>query len=326
MSQSILNLMLSNLDDSSEKSEHSETKSIFDGFELVNNQCDGNCNKKMKSILQHAANLIQLKDRQIDNLIMALNRSPEIKNSHETKNDDMEDGEKPKADEDVNIADVVLKYEDKLKEANTLLEESFSLVKSLEIQKEQLETQLAEKITENDIFIKNYEAKQAKETGHQEGQDQGNNKIANQVEIIFSNRSAEIVQVSNDIAGTGWMIISRHEMVNEQLTPTLEVNIDIVSDIVNGQQHELYIHRLHKDGSSSFAHYDNFILYKEDFSKLKFSDLSRPVQIYKIAGMDSLRSSIPIRGDFTVLSYSRFIEKFTPNCIFVQFMVREKQS
>ncbi|XP_023037645.1 uncharacterized protein LOC111519815 [Drosophila willistoni] len=317
MDQAILNLMLSNVDGCTEDSSL-ETNSIIDEFELLNTQCEGNCYQKLKSILQQAGKLIKLKDQQIDNHVKTIstlsmkcleihkdymdqlkesmapsNETNETLNSHETLRNQLV--EQTKAREDQlnalleesnkkveNLIAQLSETESKLKEANTFLQESNEKVKMLETEKQQM----ASKINEYEILIKNNET-----------------KIMNSEykSIVYvTGRGDQMVTINNDIAGPGWIVIKRSERQRGSLKKTIDVDSSWVYSFIKDQPHELYIHLVYKDGTTSFAHYDDFALHVLNGSS-----------VYKIKSMGALRSSLTIGGDYCGLALESISDTFT---------------
>ncbi|XP_023036944.1 uncharacterized protein LOC111519594 [Drosophila willistoni] len=331
MDQAILNLMLSNVDGSTEDSS-SETNSIIDEFELLNTQCEGNCYQKLKSILQQAGKLIKLKDQQIDNHVKTIStlsmKCLEI-NKHYMENQMAEKNkevsqlvkesmapsnetnetlkeqlrnqlvDQTKAREDQlnalleesnkkveNLIAQLSEAESKLKEANTFLQECNEKVKMLEIEKQQMENKLTSKINEYEILIKSTET-----------------KIMNSEykSIVYvTGRGDQMVTINNDITGPGWIVIKRSERQGGSLKKIIDVESSWVYSFIKDQPHELYIHLVYKDGTTSFAHYDDFALHVLNGSS-----------VYKIKSMGALRTSLTIGGDFCGRSLESISDTFT---------------
>ncbi|XP_046865587.1 protein Hook homolog 1-like [Drosophila willistoni] len=367
MDQAILNLMLSNMDGSTEDSS-SETNSIIDEFELMNTQSKGNCCQKLKSILQQAGKLIKLKDeqieskdQQIDNHVKTIstlsikcleihkhymenqmaeknkevsqilskypdqlkesmapsNETNEALNSHETIKEQLRDqlADQAKAREDQlnalleesnkkveNLIAQLSEAESKLKEANTFLQESNEKVKMLEIEKQQMENKLTLKINEYEILIKNNETKIKN----------SDNKEHKSIIHVTGWRSQKVT-INNDIAGPSWIVIKRSERQSGSLKKTIDVDSSWVYDLTKDHPHELYIHLVYKDGTTSFAHYDEFALHDWNGS------------VYKIKSMGALRTSMAIVGDFCGKSVDNFWITFESECTLIcTFMVRQR--
>ncbi|XP_023036892.1 uncharacterized protein LOC111519585 [Drosophila willistoni] len=334
MDQTILNLLLSNLDACQEDSA-SETSSIISGFESMSIQCEGNCNEKVKAILQQAADAIKFKDWQIDNLIMALKRNTGVKNSSEN---DVSGVEQKKTDKDKNIEEIILRYENQLKEALTLLKESSLLLKNCETQKQQLRDELAERtkvVSElkeaNALLKESNEKVRSLELQNQKVEqqlatkitaidvqilnfEQDKTKYPDQIEVLCGSYGPQLFQVSNDIVGAGWLIIWRMAMLNGTMKTNVNVNERIVQTIVNSQRHELYIYKVEEDGRTSYAHFDNF--------RLRHGGIG---DWFCIQSLDLLSSSIKVCGSLVNTIYSKMIQGFTSRCILYQLMIREKQ-
>ncbi|XP_023036947.1 uncharacterized protein LOC111519597 [Drosophila willistoni] len=276
------NRTVANLEVSSEesKTDESEISLIVDGFDLINVQCEGNCYQKIRSILQQAANTIKLKDRQIDNLIMALN-----------KNSD-----------DKSYTEITLKYDNQLKEANTLLQESFSLIKSLEAQNQQVEDRLAAAVNENDVLIKSYEMK-IKELEEKIK----TNETAVKERKRFLWYSDRTLVIENDIAGPGWIVICRYgrfpgqtHMDDRGLFETL--------------QYEVYIDRVHTNGGTSYAHFDNF-------ERLSRNNISEQL----VKSLTLISSSIKIdMGSISKMTLDELNTQFSKDCKSYTLMVKPK--
>ncbi|XP_023036946.1 myosin-2 heavy chain-like [Drosophila willistoni] len=302
MDHAILNLMFSSLDGSSEESA-SETNSVIEGFDFLNTPCEGKCWQKVKSILTQAANAIRMKDRQIDNLILlALNKYPDFKNFHE------QPSLKPtKVDAEKNILDFVSKYQDHQKKVNkenenemsiqhekeelevqstqqaksideqlnALLEESNEKVKSLEMQKQEVENQLAEmqqkqlsekeQMSAKDILIMDYKKKIMEledkvKTNDNAVKKHEKEKVQTQLAtiIIDSFKYSINLKIENNLAGPGWLVVYC-KVLNEP-SKTVFVEPRIVFELLKTQRHELYIHGVYANGKFHYAHWDEFSL------------------------------------------------------------------
>ncbi|XP_068144059.1 myosin heavy chain, non-muscle-like [Drosophila tropicalis] len=334
MDQTILNLLLSNLDACQEDSA-SETSSIISGFDSMNIRCQGNCYQKVKAILQQAADAIKFKDWQIDNLIMALKRNTDVKISSENN---VSGVEQKKTDKDKNIEEIILRYENQLKEALALLKESSLMLKNCETQKQQLKDELAEKTKvvsqlkeANALSKESNERVRSLEIQEHKLEQQLATKITaidvqiinfeqdkkiypDQTEVFCGRYGPHLFQVSNDIVGPGWLIIWRMAMVNGALKTNVNVKHEIVQSIVNSQRHELYIYKVDEEGRTSYAHFDNFSLY------------ASPHSFYYVKSLDLLSSSIKVCGSLVNTQYSTMINGFNSNnkCVLYQLMIREK--
>ncbi|XP_023036945.2 uncharacterized protein LOC111519595 [Drosophila willistoni] len=332
MDETIINLMLRNLDGSLEDCE--SNKKMDSIIELIDIRCEGDCNLKVKSLLQQAVKTIKLKDSQIelkdslikakdgqiDSLIMALNKKSDMNDSIENKRDIPLHLEETESDEDKNIADIVSRYKTKLEEANKLLQESFSLVKSNEIQNLQLEEQLAAKTFEHDLQIKSYESK-IKELENKiriEGEDSKEEKPT-QVEIFFALHKPQVFQIENKISGSGWLIITQFKMDNGSWTKKIIVPSKFVYDIVKDQPTEFYIHIVRADGTVHYAHYKNFCCYYKVSNDYRDDN-------YRIRSMELLNSSMKIYGSFEGRTFKDIAESFNHNCVFYQLMIRKMQN
>ncbi|XP_068143899.1 angiopoietin-2-like [Drosophila tropicalis] len=402
MDQAILNLMLSNVDASPEDPS-SETSSIIDGFELMNTQCEGNCYQKLKSLLQHAAKLIKLKDQQIDNHVRTISTlsmkcldiqkhymenqmaekgkeisdlvskyAEQLKEANAPSNKTNESLEIPKEQLENQLADQTRAREDelnalfeeskkkvesliaqlseaeiKLKEANTFLEESHEKLKMLEVEKQKMENKLTSKIKENEILIKNYQTKIEKqkntflEESHEKlkmlevEKQKMENKLTSKIkenEILIKNYQTKIeklenkeyksllheanyypttVTINNDIAGPGWLVIQRRELQYGSLKTTINIASNMVYSLTKDQPHELYIHLKKKDGSTSFAHFDNFQVEEDKKDKIK--------------SLGAVRTSMAVVGDFRGSSIEVIMNIFCySDCIACTLMIRQK--
>ncbi|XP_023036912.2 uncharacterized protein LOC6652501 isoform X3 [Drosophila willistoni] len=320
MDQAILNLMSPNMDGSPEDSS-SETNSIINEFELLNTQCEGNCYKKVKSILQQAGKLIKLKDQQIDNHLKTIStlsmKCLEIHKHYmenqvqEQPRDQLADQAKAREDQlnalleesNKKVESLIAQLseaESKLKEANTFLPESNKKVKMLEIEKQQMENKLTSKINEYEILIKNNETK------IKNLEDKEYKSI-----IHLTGLRPVTVTINNDIAGPGWIVIRRSERQSGSLKNTISVRSCWVYDLTKDHPHELYIHLVYKDGTTSFAHYDEFALHDWNGS------------VYKIKSMGALRTSLTIGGDFCGRTLESLSDTFTFHTSYT-LMIRSK--
>ncbi|XP_046865599.1 uncharacterized protein LOC124459872 [Drosophila willistoni] len=326
--KTILNLMLSKL---SWLSEESEINSII---ELLDIHCEGNCKQKVKSVLKEAANSnelkdrqIELKDRQIDGLITTLSSKFDINFSGGSKPSIFSDLEQTKTKNEEIMAQIISKYKDELKNANTLLDESFSLIKSFETQKQQFELQ-----------IKSYEAKikelEDKISAENEAvEDHDKESHPDEVEIFFANYCSKMFKIENSLAGPGWLIILNLNKLNNGLwEENIIVPLHLIYELVVNRPHELYIHCVRTDKSTFYAHYDNLTLGKKKSDDAVNShscdddndDDDDEDEKYFIESMHLYKSSVKIYGDFKGQSIAEFIASFVKQCTNYQLMIREK--
>ncbi|XP_023033367.1 uncharacterized protein LOC111519022 [Drosophila willistoni] len=294
MDKSILNLMLSNVEGSSEDP-ISETNSVCDGFEFMGiNECKENCYRKIKPILQQAAQTIKLKDRQINNLInLALKNYPESKNLLQTESSEANK-------EEINVLTIVSNNENQVKDENG---------KSPEVTNPETDNHLDEK----DVIIKLYQTKIKQledEIKTMSKKLKGRvDKYPNKM-VFRTNFDVPILcTIENDVAGPGWIVIQRYEMCEGELKEIILLGSKFLHDLMKDQLYELYIHVVNEDGSTSYAHYDNF----------KIDPNSQT-----ITSLGSLKTSMEISGNFIGKPHADIYKYFGHKSIKFQLMIRQK--
>ncbi|XP_068144212.1 tropomyosin Lep s 1.0101-like [Drosophila tropicalis] len=330
MVENIMNLDLVSQDTSSEDS---DTNATTDGFEVVSTDSDENNYQKVKSVLRKANKKIKMKDNQIDNLIMALNKSPNLNKFLENNPKYLLDTEKTTS-EQLQTTNTLLEsalsllkslegqnhelkerlerldsIKAELNQARTLLDMSEEKVDNLEAEKQEVEDQLATK----DEVIQNYESKMKKYKIDLEGQDEEIHP--KKLVVRVAGFPPKVFDMENKVAGPGWKIVRR--FTNK--TGTLEMDIDVCKDFVaaltDEKQHQLYVYMVNEDETASYALYDNFSLHP----------WSEIVRNWLIKSMDLLDTSMNLSGSFEGKTLQHLDESFVHECTLYQLMIREKQ-
>ncbi|XP_023036982.1 angiopoietin-2-like [Drosophila willistoni] len=314
-------------------SEGSETNATTEGFEVLSTESNENNYQKVKSILDKASKIIKSKDNQIDNLITALNKSPDLKKILENSPRDLSDTEKITSDQ-LQVTTALLdsaillvksleaqnhefkdrleelsNIKDELNQAKVLLEMSEEKVENLEIEKQEAEELLAAK----DEVIKNYESRIKRFKIDPEDQDKVEHPTKEVVRI--AGFPPKVFEVENNVAGPGWKIIRRFTNKTGTLKLEFDVCEDFLADLTNEKRHQLYVYLVDKDENTSYALYDNFALHP----------WSEIIHNWLIKSMDLLETSMNLYGNFEGKTLQSLDQSFIHDCKLYQLMIKEKQ-